>query len=97
MSDARSQPIAVATGGRRGIARADARVLAAAGYEIALVDLLVPEMERTAAEINDAGCQVRMFEADDASHRRAQEVAVVASRRSSGADHRSSTKENHNG
>ena len=27
-----------------------AQVLAAAGYEIVLVDLLVPEMERTAAE-----------------------------------------------
>lgn len=61
MSDARSQPMRRGNSGRRGICS-----LAATGYKIALVDLMVPEMKRTAVEIHDAGCQVMMFEAQAA-------------------------------
>jgi 3-oxoacyl-[acyl-carrier protein] reductase len=50
---------------------------AAARYDIVLVDLLVPEMERTASEIRDAGRLVMMSEADVASHSRAQAVAAA--------------------
>ncbi len=39
------------TGGARGIGRVCARALATAGYDIAIVDLLLPEMEHTARDI----------------------------------------------
>ncbi len=72
--------IAIVTGGARGIGRACALALARKGFDIALVDLLVPEMERTAAEIRALGQDVRTYEADVADFRRAQEVVddVVA-------------------
>ena len=66
--------IAIVTGGARGIGRACALALAGNGFDVALVDLLVPEMERTAAEIRALGREVRSYEADVADFRRAQEV-----------------------
>jgi len=66
--------IAIVTGGARGIGRGCALALARKGFDIALVDLLVPEMERTAAEIRALGREVRSYEADVADFRRAQEV-----------------------
>jgi 3-oxoacyl-[acyl-carrier protein] reductase len=76
LSDVSGQRLAVVTGGARGIGRACARTLAGAGYDIVLVDLLIPEMERTAGEIRDLGREVMTFEADVASFSRAQEVVA---------------------
>lgn len=66
--------VAIVTGGARGIGRGCALALAPQGFDIALVDLLVPEMERTASEIRALGREVRTYEADVADFRRAQEV-----------------------
>jgi 3-oxoacyl-[acyl-carrier protein] reductase len=77
LSDARSRRIAVVSGGAGGIGRPVRGSPAAARYDIVLVDLLVPELERTASEIRDAGRLVMMSEADVASHSRAQAVAAA--------------------
>lgn len=66
--------LALVTGGARGIGRACAHELAKSGYNLALVDLLRPEMERTQAELNELGAEVRIYEADVASFARAQEI-----------------------
>jgi NAD(P)-dependent dehydrogenase (short-subunit alcohol dehydrogenase family) len=47
------------TGGARGIGRGSALALARAGFAVALVDVLVPEMARTAAEIARDGVAPR--------------------------------------
>jgi 3-oxoacyl-[acyl-carrier protein] reductase len=75
-TDARK--VALVTGGARGIGRACAKALARAGYDIAIVDLLLPEMERTTGEIRDIGREAITFEADVASFSRAQEVVAAA-------------------
>lgn len=66
--------VAIVTGGARGIGRGCALELARQGFNIALVDLLVPEMERTRAELEALGRQVACHEADVASFPRAGEV-----------------------
>ncbi len=66
--------VAVVTGGARGIGRGCAHGLAAAGFDIALVDVLVPEMERTAEEIARLGRRAGVYEADVALHDRARDV-----------------------
>lgn len=76
MADANSGRVALVTGGARGIGRACALALAEAGYDIALVDLLEPEMARTAGEIADLGRRATCHPADVADHERAR--AVVA-------------------
>lgn len=75
MPDSDVRKVAIVTGGARGIGRACAHALARAGHAIALVDLLKPEMERTAEEIRTIGQPALVFEADVASFGRAQEVA----------------------
>src|SRR5215467_1961457 len=73
--------VAMVTGGARGIGRGCALALAKAGHAIALVDLLVPEMERTAGEIRALGREALIFESDVALHARAQEVAAEVKRK----------------
>ena len=65
---------AIVTGGARGIGRGCALELAQRGFDIALVDLLVPEMERTAGEIRERGRRALHFEADVSFFSRAQEI-----------------------
>ena len=55
MSDPSSRKVAIITGGAGGIGRRCAHALAGAGHDIALVDVLVPEMQRTADEIRAIG------------------------------------------
>lgn len=67
--------VAIVTGGARGIGRACATALAGAGFDIALVDLLRPELERTAGELTALGRKVAIFEADVSSYADAQRIA----------------------
>jgi 3-oxoacyl-[acyl-carrier protein] reductase len=67
---------AIVTGGARGIGRGCALELASRGYDIALVDLLEPEMKRTAGEIEALGRKALVYQADAALFDRAH--AVVA-------------------
>jgi 3-oxoacyl-[acyl-carrier protein] reductase len=72
--------IAIVTGGARGIGRGCALELAARGYDIALVDLLEPEMERTAGEIGALSRSALTYQADVASFARAHEVVADVAR-----------------
>jgi 3-oxoacyl-[acyl-carrier protein] reductase len=68
--------VALVTGGARGIGRGCVHALAARGLDIVIVDLLRPEMERTAAEVEAMGGAVLIEEADVADHARAREIAA---------------------
>ena len=68
--------LAIITGGARGIGRGCAHALAEKDLNIALVDLLPAEMERTKAELQAMGATVTCHEADVADFARA--AAVIA-------------------
>src|SRR5580692_3794873 len=72
--------VAIVTGGARGIGRGCALELAARGYDIALVDLLQPEMTRTAGEIAAIGRRALTYKADAALFARAAEVVADVAR-----------------
>ncbi len=74
--------IALVTGAGRGIGRACALALAEKGFDIALVDLLEPEMAKTADDIRAFGVSALAYQADASSFARAHEIvdAVIAAR-----------------
>jgi 3-oxoacyl-[acyl-carrier protein] reductase len=77
---------AIVTGGARGIGRGCALELATRGYDIALVDLLEPEMKRTAGEIEALGRNALTYQADVASFARAHEIVDDVARQWSVVD-----------
>jgi 3-oxoacyl-[acyl-carrier protein] reductase len=68
---------AIVTGGARGIGRGCALALAEKGFDVALVDVLAPEMARTAEELRALGRKALTFEADVAEHARAEAIAAA--------------------
>jgi 3-oxoacyl-[acyl-carrier protein] reductase len=69
---------ALVTGAARGIGRASALTLAEAGFDIVLVDLLEPEMQATAREIEARGVRTLTFQADVSDFTRARTVVEQA-------------------
>jgi 3-oxoacyl-[acyl-carrier protein] reductase len=66
--------VAIVTGGARGIGRACAHAIARRGYDIALVDLLEPEMARTRGELEGLGAKAATFVADVADFAAAHRI-----------------------
>jgi 3-oxoacyl-[acyl-carrier protein] reductase len=81
LAEALPGKVAIVTGGARGIGRGCALALARAGFGVALIDLRLPEMARTADEIRALGQPALVFEADVALHGRAQEIARAVQER----------------
>jgi 3-oxoacyl-[acyl-carrier protein] reductase len=69
---------ALVTGAARGIGRASALALADTGFDIVLVDLLEPEMQATALEIESRGVRTLTFQADVSDFARAREIVEQA-------------------
>ncbi|MCX7381025.1 MAG: SDR family NAD(P)-dependent oxidoreductase [Alphaproteobacteria bacterium] len=74
MNKVAPQKVAIVTGGARGIGRGCAHALAEKGLDIAIVDLLPAEAERTIGELTAMGRVARFYEADVADHARARTV-----------------------
>lgn len=74
--------VALVTGAGRGIGRACALALAEKGFDIALVDLLEPEMAKTAGDIRALGVAALTYQADASSFARAHAIvdAVITDR-----------------
>jgi 3-oxoacyl-[acyl-carrier protein] reductase len=66
---------AIVTGGARGIGRGCALGLAEKGFDVALVDVLAPELARTADEITALGQRALTYERDVRDFAAAQDVA----------------------
>ena len=71
------------TGAARGIGRETARQLVAAGYDVALVDLLADEVEEAAAALGERACPLVADVTDQAS---LADAAAQAARRFGGID-----------
>src|SRR3954470_2945406 len=70
-------PVAIVTGGGRGIGQAIGRALAADGFRIAVVDLNGPAAERAAEDLRARGAVDAVgFQADVREYARAQEVVA---------------------
>jgi 3-oxoacyl-[acyl-carrier protein] reductase len=69
---------ALVTGAARGIGRAGALTLADAGFDIVLVDLLEPEMQTTARDIEARGVRALTFQADVSDFGRARAIVEQA-------------------
>lgn len=76
MTDLAASRVAIFTGAARGIGRRCALSLAAAGYAIAIVDPLAPELARTLDEIRALGVPALGFDGDASDHGRAREVVA---------------------
>lgn len=68
------KPVAIVTGGARGIGRACALALAERGFDLALVDLREPEMASTQSELEALGSSVLTFAADVSDYARAHAI-----------------------
>jgi 3-oxoacyl-[acyl-carrier protein] reductase len=77
-----TRPVALVTGGRRGIGRACAEALAAAGHDVALADMVLDEaMDEAAAAVEARGGRafpVRLDLADVAAHAAALDATEAA-------------------
>ncbi len=72
----RGRKAALVTGAARGIGKACAMDLAEAGHDLAIVDLLEPEMAETAEQLRAKGVRVMTFAADVADHARAARIVA---------------------
>jgi 3-oxoacyl-[acyl-carrier protein] reductase len=78
MAERLDRPVAIVTGGARGIGRGCALKLAEQGCAVALVDVLAPEMARTREEVEALGAPCLTFEADVSDFAAADAVARAA-------------------
>jgi 3-oxoacyl-[acyl-carrier protein] reductase len=70
--NAASRPVAIITGAARGIGRAIALRLAREGFNVALVDVREPELERTTAEVAALGTEALALLIDTAHYEAAR-------------------------
>ena len=80
------RPVALVTGGARGIGKGCAEALGRRGFDLVLVDLLEHELEATVAEFGRDGVAAQSFVADVADHRLAREVVGEVLGRHAGID-----------
>jgi 3-oxoacyl-[acyl-carrier protein] reductase len=74
-----SRPVAVVTGGRRGIGRGIALALARSGHDVVVLDLTRDsDAENTLAQIAEMGSQAAFVQADIAEAERAQAICEEA-------------------